>query len=1124
MKNCPVFICYRQVDGTKIAQWLFENLNGQRLPDIGHVATEEEVYSLDVYFDQTAPAVSNWKAIHQPRLSISQAMIIVCTPGSAQRLEKDDWVHREIDWWLKNRKVAPILIDATGEGERWVPKVIKDRWPDAQRITVLQDDLLRLQGQELRLFEERVRSRILNGIVLSKQRVVFEDLERQKRMSKRLRIALAAAGILLLSTVLAAVLAMRARDSAKENARIALARQLAAQAQFTEVDRANWLPLSTLLAVESMRLEPSVEADQVLRHGLALLPRLMAHIAHEAPVYTVAFSSDGKHLITISRDTIGFIESLWHWDVSTSRKVRTVRCDRGVLTVTYSLNGEFQATATQYGYVHVREVATDQEIAKIKMDVDYVSTITLSPNSTLLAVAGGTGGIDVFEVGTTKQIARMEHTTFVKNLAFSLDGKYLATVGGSKTARVWEVTSGKEIARMNHEGEVLSVAFSRDGKYLATASNDNTARLWELPSGNEILTIKHDGWVCGVAFSPDGRCLATTTLYGHGHPGSARLWDVTNGTEIARVGHSSLWGVYDIAFSPDGRYLATAGGKEKTAIVWASTARAEVARMQHDGQVLDMAFSLDGAYMVTAGSDRTARLWQTTSGREVKRMTHPSTVRTVAFSPEEKYIATGCWDRMARLWQTTSGDELAQMPHGESVVFVVFSPDGAYLATGSLDKTVRLWKVPSGRKLATMVHEGQMKDAAFSPDGRYLATAATDKTMRLWAVPSGNALATMSHDTYVKQVVFSPNGRYLVTLSGGRVRIWDLTTEQEISALPVLGGGYITFSPDGQLLAIASPSDRSVRLWEVPSGPIQRILVQDDRVEHVAFSPDSLYLATASVEGTTRIYDVVTGRECTRIKRDFSPKAVVFSRDGKYLATHSWDGGTAQVFFWLPQDLIVEASSRLGRNLTITEWRDHFGEELYRKTCPNLPIHHSFIEAGRDVAKAGDIEGAVAIFRRALTLEPGLDIVPVAEARKVASAFALVEKGKKLVKQGKVEEAISAYEKAQELDPTLVISASSWNILGRFGSLCGSPSEVMYACEKAVALEPANVQCRDTRGLARALTGDHTRAIEDFQFYIELGKIQQPEEAILKRQNWIQELKAGRNPFDEATLEALRNE
>jgi hypothetical protein len=179
MSKCPVFICYHQVNGTKIAQWLFKILHEQRLTDIEHTDTEQEASSLDVYFDQTVPVVGDWKAIHEPRLRTSQALIIVCTPGASQRLdEKDDWVHLEIDWWLKNRKVAPILIDATSEGERWVPKVIKDLWPDAQRITVVQDDLLRLQEQELHLFEERERTRILSGIVLNKQRVVFEDMER----------------------------------------------------------------------------------------------------------------------------------------------------------------------------------------------------------------------------------------------------------------------------------------------------------------------------------------------------------------------------------------------------------------------------------------------------------------------------------------------------------------------------------------------------------------------------------------------------------------------------------------------------------------------------------------------------------------------------------------------------------------------------------------------------------------------------------------------------------------------------------------------------------------------------------------------------------------------------------
>jgi tetratricopeptide (TPR) repeat protein len=216
----------------------------------------------------------------------------------------------------------------------------------------------------------------------------------------------------------------------------------------------------------------------------------------------------------------------------------------------------------------------------------------------------------------------------------------------------------------------------------------------------------------------------------------------------------------------------------------------------------------------------------------------------------------------------------------------------------------------------------------------------------------------------------------------------------------------------------------------------------------------------------------------------------------------------------------------LGRNLSFGEWRDHFGEVPYSKTVPNLPIHHSFIEAGRDSARAGDRKEAVAIFHRASELEHGLDLDPVAEAQKIADAFALLNEGEKLVKQGKVKEAISAYEQAQVLDPTIVVSAAAWDILCRFGSLWGSPSNVMYACENAVTLEPVNVRFRDSRGLARVLTENYPGAIEDFQEYVtwgSWGRYEQPEEDLRKREKWIQELKAGQSPFDAATLQALRN-
>ncbi len=63
----------------------------------------------------------------------------------------------------------------------------------------------------------------------------------------------------------------------------------------------------------------------------------------------------------------------------------------------------------------------------------------------------------------------------------------------------------------------------------------------------------------------------------------------------------------------------------------------------------------------------------------------------------------------------------------------------------------------------------------------------------------------------------------------------------------------------------------------------------------------------------------------------------------------------------------------------------------------------------------------------------------------------------------------------------------------------------------------------DSRGLARALTGDYAGAAEDFRSYVEwLEKHDGNEREIDMRRFWIAELEAGRNPFDEATLAELR--
>ncbi len=119
---------------------------------------------------------------------------------------------------------------------------------------------------------------------------------------------------------------------------------------------------------------------------------------------------------------------------------------------------------------------------------------------------------------------------------------------------------------------------------------------------------------------------------------------------------------------------------------------------------------------------------------------------------------------------------------------------------------------------------------------------------------------------------------------------------------------------------------------------------------------------------------------------------------------------------------------------------------------------------------------------------------------------------------------LAAFTAFQQRNAARSDLARAYNLMCRWGSLEGQAERVLPECERAVELEPDNGSYRDSRGLARALTGDYAGAIEDFQFYVEWGQNKQPKERLDKRRDWIWELEAGRNPFDEATLEALRYE
>src|SRR5205807_9218782 len=131
---------------------------------------------------------SDWTAVHGPALERACALVVICTPGLWADQGKHDWVHLELDWWLRHRTTPPIIVDTTGEGERWIPSKIKKRWPNAQRVNLVQDLWENAPEPEHAQIRIQVVEQILGGISDSRFETIKQDQALARRKSRLLAV------------------------------------------------------------------------------------------------------------------------------------------------------------------------------------------------------------------------------------------------------------------------------------------------------------------------------------------------------------------------------------------------------------------------------------------------------------------------------------------------------------------------------------------------------------------------------------------------------------------------------------------------------------------------------------------------------------------------------------------------------------------------------------------------------------------------------------------------------------------------------------------------------------------------------------------------------------------------
>jgi WD40 repeat protein/serine/threonine protein kinase len=387
------------------------------------------------------------------------------------------------------------------------------------------------------------------------------------------------------------------------------------------------------------------------------------------------------------------------------------------------------------------------------------------------------------------------------------------------------------------------------------------------------------------------------------------LWRQCQGEERFILGEHTN-GATAVGLLADGKTVFSAG-RDKAVRLWDLESRRQIGLLPHLEQVIGAAASLDGRWLATAtknpGGEQPVLLWDLATQKAVTLTTkfrvHPA---SITFSSDSKWLAFATMFGGVRIWDVNACSEVTDLPAISDdpieLFGVAFSPDSRTLAYNENNfGAILLWDLARRSVTGRLTgHESDVRALAFSRDGQTLASVSADRTARLWHLNSGvrpSSGAATGVEQPAQELSRPRNEAELAAAGDGPAPTeWrpglQLTNHSG-------GFGRMAFSPNGRTLAMSvggGGGGRVIRLVDVETGNHQAELGGHlDDISSLAFTPDGRTLLSASLDGTIRVWDVVTSAKTKPVRefarnsisvtwRSYGP-ALCLSPDGRHLLT-----------------------------------------------------------------------------------------------------------------------------------------------------------------------------------------------------------------------------------------------